>query len=61
MATLVQMVAAREHPLSEELRTKLLRLLDLLVELGDRRSAALLGSEWFKTIRRIPGPEIGEP
>jgi hypothetical protein len=60
MATLVQMVAAREHPLSEELRTKLLRLLDLLVELGDRRSAALLGSEWFKAIRRIPGPEIGK-
>jgi hypothetical protein len=53
MAALVQILAAREHPLSEELRTKLLALLDLLVELGDRRSAALLGSEWFKTIPRV--------
>jgi hypothetical protein len=52
MAAIVQMVAAREHPLSESLRTRLLTLLDLLVELGDRRSAALLGNEWFKTIRR---------
>lgn len=52
MAALVQTIAAREHPLSESLRAKLLKLLDMLVELGDRRSAALLGSEWFKTARR---------
>jgi hypothetical protein len=53
MAALVQTIAAREHPLSESLRAKLLKLLDMLVELGDRRSAALLGSEWFKTVRRV--------
>jgi hypothetical protein len=53
MAALVQTIAAREHPLSENLRAKLLKLLDMLVELGDRRSAALLGSEWFKTVRRV--------
>jgi hypothetical protein len=53
MAALVQTLAAREHPLSESLRGKLLKILDLLVELGDRRSAALLGSEWFKTVRRV--------
>ena len=50
---LVQTIATREHPLSESLRAKLLKLLDMLVELGDRRSAALLGSEWFKTVRRV--------
>jgi hypothetical protein len=54
MAALVQTLATREHPLPEQLRAKLLKLLDLLVELGDRRSAALLGSEWFKTVRRSP-------
>lgn len=54
MAGIVQTLAAREHPLSEQLRGKLLKVLDLLVELGDRRSAALLGSEWFKTARRGP-------
>lgn len=56
MAALAQTLAAREHPLPEQLRAKLLKLLDLLVELGDRRSAALLGSEWFKTVRRDPTP-----
>jgi len=54
MAAIVQTLASREHPLSENLRAKLLKLLDMLVELGDRRSAALLGSEWFKTARRSP-------
>jgi hypothetical protein len=53
MAAIVQTLATREHPLSENLRAKLLKLLDMLVELGDRRSAALLGSEWFKTVRRV--------
>ena len=52
MAAIVQTLASREHPLSENLRAKLLKLLDMLVELGDRRSAALLGSEWFKTALR---------
>lgn len=53
MAAIVQTLATREHPLSENLRAKLLKLLDMLVELGDRRSAALLGSESFKTVRRV--------
>jgi hypothetical protein len=53
IAALVQTLAAREHPLIEQLRSKLLKVLDLLVELGDRRSAALLGSELFKTVRRL--------
>lgn len=52
MAALVQILASREHPFSEHLRAKLLTVLDLLVELGDRRSSALLGSEWFKTAQR---------
>jgi hypothetical protein len=54
MAALVQTMASREHPLTEQLRGKLLKVLDLLVELGDRRSAALLGCELFKTVRRVP-------
>ena len=53
IAALIQTLAAREHPLTEQLRSKLLKVLDLLVELGDRRSAALLGSELFKTVRRV--------
>src|SRR5581483_6206818 len=40
IAALVQSLAAREQPLSDALRGKLLRLLDLLVELGDRRCAS---------------------
>jgi hypothetical protein len=55
MAGIVQTPASREQPLSESLRANLLALLNMLVELGDRRSAALLGSEWFKTARRISG------
>jgi hypothetical protein len=52
IAAVVQAVATREQPLTEALRAKLLKLLDLLVELGDRRSSALLSSEWFRTTRR---------
>jgi len=51
IAGLIQHFASRETPLSRELGLKLLRVLDLLVDMGDRRSAALELSEVFREIR----------
>lgn len=51
VATLVQSHADRLHPLPADLATKLLRVLDALVDLGDRRSAALQQSESFRGVR----------
>jgi len=52
IAALVQMHADRLHPLPAGLASKLLRVLDALVDLGDRRSAALQQSESFRGVRR---------
>jgi hypothetical protein len=51
IAGLVQHFANRETPMVQELGQKLLRVLDLLVDMGDRRSAALQLSESFREIR----------
>jgi hypothetical protein len=51
IAGLIQHFASRDTPLSRELGLKLLRVLDLLVDMGDRRSAALELSEVFREIR----------
>ena len=51
IAGLVQHFAARETPMSPALGQKLLRILDLLVDMGDRRSAALQQSEAFREIQ----------
>ncbi|MBB6559356.1 hypothetical protein HNP48_002023 [Acidovorax soli] len=51
IAALVQSHADRLHPLPADLATKLLRVLDALVDLGDRRSAALQQSESFRGVR----------
>jgi hypothetical protein len=51
IAGLVQHFANRETPMAQELGQKLLRVLDLLVDMGDRRSAALQLSENFREIR----------
>lgn len=51
IAGLVQSFAHRETPMSLELGQKLLRILDLLVDMGDRRSAALQLSESFREIQ----------
>lgn len=51
IAGLVQYFAERDTPMSMVLGQKLLRVLDLLVDLGDRRSAALQLSETFREIR----------
>jgi hypothetical protein len=51
IASLVQTHADRLHPLPAALARKLLQVLDALVDLGDRRSAALQQSESFRGVR----------
>ncbi|ANB74890.1 hypothetical protein AYM40_20785 [Paraburkholderia phytofirmans OLGA172] len=51
IAALVQAHSDRQHPLPSALAQKLLRILDALVDLGDRRSAALQQSESFRGVR----------
>jgi hypothetical protein len=51
IAGLIQHFAARDTPLTTSLGQKLLRILDLLVDMGDRRSAALQLSESFRKIK----------
>lgn len=50
-AALAQAHADRQHPLPAALARKLLQVLDALVDLGDRRSAALQQSESFRGVR----------
>jgi hypothetical protein len=51
IAGLVQSFADRETPMPSTLGQKFLRILDLLVDMGDRRSAALQLSEAFREIQ----------
>jgi hypothetical protein len=51
IAELVQRFAHRETPMTPVLALKFLRILDLLVDMGDRRSAALQLGEVFREIR----------
>jgi hypothetical protein len=51
ISALVQAHADRQHPLLAGLARKLLQVLDALVDLGDRRSAALQQSESFRGVR----------
>jgi hypothetical protein len=51
IASLVQHFADRDTPMKPSLGQKLLRILDLLVDMGDRRSAALQLSESFREIK----------
>jgi hypothetical protein len=51
IAELVQHFAHRDAPMTLSLAQKFLRVLDLLVDMGDRRSAALQLSESFREIR----------
>lgn len=52
IAALVHAFADRSQPLPLQLAQKMLRILDRLVDMGDRRSAALQTSEIFKNIRQ---------
>jgi hypothetical protein len=51
IAGLVQHFADRDAPMPLHLAQKFLRTLDLLVDMGDRRSAALQLGEAFREIR----------
>jgi len=51
IADLVQQFAHRDTPMRIALAQKFLRVLDMLVDMGDRRSAALQLSEAFREIR----------
>ncbi|MBF8164729.1 ATP-binding protein [Pseudomonas mendocina] len=51
IAELVQHFAHRDAPMSLSLAQKFLRILDMLVDMGDRRSAALQLGEAFREIR----------
>lgn len=51
IAALVQAHADRQHPLPTAVARKLLQVLDALIDLGDRRSAALQQSESFRGVR----------
>ena len=52
MASLIQVFAEKSQPIDPETRCQdFLRLLDALVDMGDRRSAALQISEVFKDVR----------
>lgn len=55
IAGVIQHLSTRESPMSLELAQTLLRLLDRLVDMGDRRSAALQLSEAFREVRIDPG------
>ena len=51
IAELIQHFAQRETPMEIPLRQKYLRILDVLVDMGDRRSAALQLNEVFREVR----------
>ena len=53
IAALMQAHADHQHPLPKDLARKLLHVLDALVDLGDRRSAALQQSESFRGVRLV--------
>lgn len=54
IAELVQHFAHRDTPMKVALAQKFLRILDMLVDMGDRRSAALQLGEAFREIRLQP-------
>jgi hypothetical protein len=55
IAGLIEYFAHRDAPMSAELAQRFLRVLDALVDMGDRRSAALQHAEAFREIR-LPAP-----
>lgn len=54
IAGLVQSFAEKYQPMPQDLAQEMLQILDKLVDLGDRRSAALQNSELFREVRLIP-------
>jgi hypothetical protein len=58
IASLVQQLAHRETPMSQALGGKMLKILDVLVDMGDRRSAALQQSEIFREVQIGPAAPL---
>jgi hypothetical protein len=56
LAALVHAFAERTQPLPPSLAENMLRILDILVDMGDRRAAALQTSEIFKDVRPAAPP-----
>jgi hypothetical protein len=52
LAAIVQRLAAANFPLTQDAAQQLLGILDELIDLGDRRSAALEQDETFKNVQR---------
>jgi len=53
IASLIHEFGTRTQPLPHALAQHMLRILDLLVDMGDRRAAALQTSEIFKDVRLL--------
>lgn len=53
LAALIYEFAEHARPLDQGLAQRMLRILDRLVDMGDRRSAALQTSELFKEVRSV--------
>ncbi len=53
IAAAVQRLADKHFPLDQDQSIGLLRILDALIDLGDRRSSALEQSEAFREVRKI--------
>ncbi|MDH2012522.1 hypothetical protein N5J66_00835 [Pseudomonas juntendi] len=56
IAVVVQRLADRRYPLAQEQSLGLLRILDALIDLGDRPSSALEQSEAFREVRKTCQP-----
>ena len=55
LAGIIQLFSEKTHPLPEEMARALLRALDTLIDMGDRRAAAIQTSEAFKDVRTVGG------
>jgi hypothetical protein len=53
LASLIQRFAERSQPLASDMARTMLQALDSLVDMGDRRAAAIQTSEIFKNVRTV--------
>lgn len=53
IAFLIQEHSKRLHPLPDDIARKFMHILNAQVNLGDRRSAALQQSEWFRNVKLV--------
>lgn len=60
LASLIQFFAERDAPLQPDVHVQFLDILDHLVELGDRRAAALKMSSLFDLPRFSNSPQVAQ-